>query len=99
MTTKTDFHAIQELQQAYTPAQKGILSQAEITLIRTILEIKDRTDIELQNIRDMAIMLYSQRAHDAADKNETSKSITLMDAMSGICTVIDDEKFARGMPV
>lgn len=48
MTTKTDFHAIMELKEAYRPTQRGIVSGAEAEKIMSTLEIKSRNDIELQ---------------------------------------------------
>lgn len=98
MTTKTDYHSIVELREQYTPAQRGIANVAEITMIREMLEISTRNDIELQNIRDTAVMLYSQWAEGKRD-NDIPAAMTLMDAMSAICGVIDAEKLDRGLPV
>lgn len=52
MTTKTDHHAIMELKKAYIPAKRGVVNVAEEKLIREVLELSSRNDIELQNIRD-----------------------------------------------
>ena len=100
MTTKTDFHAIMELKEAYRPTQRGIVSGAEAEKIMSTLEIKSRNDIELQNVRDMTVMLYS-RWSDAARAKEgcVQEAMELMDAMSAICCVIDQEKFNRGLEV
>lgn len=101
MTTKTDFHAIMELKKEYTPARRGFVSAAEVEKITTTLEIKPRNNIELQNVRDMAVMLYSQWANSEREKagGRSDKSMEYMDAMSAICCVIDEEKFNRGMEV
>mgnify|MGYP001025878393 FL=1 len=100
MTTKTDYHAIRELKETYRPAQRGIVSGAEVEKISAVLEIKSRNDIELQNARDMVVMLYS-RWSDAARAKEgcVQEAMELMDAMSAICCVIDPEKFNRGLEV
>ena len=98
MTTKTDYHAIKELRDKYTPAQRGIANVAEITMIRETLEINARNDIELQNIRDTAVMLYSQWV-EGKRENDIPAAMALMDAMSAICGVIDAEKLDRGLPV
>lgn len=97
MTTKTDFQAIRELQQRFSPTVRGVLSQAEVQLITSILELADRTNIELQNIRDASVAYYGAAADAARD--DASKAMELMDAMSGVCGVIDQEKFRRGMSI
>ena len=101
MTTKTDFHAIMELKKEYTPARCGFVSATEAEKITTTLEIKLRNNIELQNVRDMAVMLYSQWANSEREKTggRSDKSMEYMDAMGAICCVIDEEKFNRGMEV
>ncbi len=98
MTTKTDFHSIRGLKEKYTPEQRGIVKEAEIKMIREALEINTRTNIELQNVRDMTVMLYSKWT-DAAMESDSKKVMELMDAMSAICCVIDQEKWGRGMEV
>lgn len=97
MTTKTDFHAIMELKDRYTPAQRGIVNDSEEELINATLELKSRTNIELQNVRDMVVMLYGKFANH--EGNDVQKVMELMDAMSAICGVIDQNKLERGMAV
>ena len=94
MTTKTDFHSIRDLSERYHPAQRGIVSEAEIKLIQGVLEIDTRTTIELQNVRDMTVMLYGNWT-DAAMENDSKKAMELMDAMSAITCVIDQDLFNR----
>ena len=90
MTTKTDFHAIMELKEAYRPTQRGIVSGAEAEKIMSTLEIKSRNDIELQNVRDMTVMLYSRWSERMREKEVGDSCVMeLMDAMSAICCVID----------
>lgn len=99
MTTKTDFHSIMELKEKYTPAQRGIVSRIETETIQEVLELGQRNNIELQNIRDVAVMLYSRWADTQREKNNTPALMALMDAMSATCFVIDQEKANRGLPV
>lgn len=98
MTTRTDYHAIMELRGKYVPARPGIASAAEIAMIREVLEISARNDIELQNVRDMTVMLYGRWA-DRKRESDIPAAMDLMDAMSAICGVIDAEKLDRGLPV
>ena len=100
MTTKTDYHAIKELKETYTPAQRSIVSGAEVEKISTVLQIKSRNNIELQNVRDMVVMLYGKWSEAMRDKGDrVQETMELMDAMSAICCVIDQEKFNRGLEV
>lgn len=100
MTTKTDYNTIKELKEVYRPAQRGIVNGAEVEQISTVLEIKSRNDIELQNVRDMVVMLYSRWSEAARVKEGcVQETMELMDAMSAICCVIDQEKFNRGLEV
>lgn len=100
MVTKTDFHAIKELKEVYRPAQRGIVNGADAEQIEAVLEIKSRNDIELQNVRDMVVMLYGRWSEAARAKEGcVQETMELMDAMSAICCVIDQEKFNRGMAV
>lgn len=100
MTTKTDFHAIQELREKYTPKVRGIVSGEEAKTIYEVLEIDKRNNIELQNIRDMVVMIYGQwfdksRDQYLEDKKKgvqaVDKSAEYLDAMSAITCVIDNE--------
>ena len=96
MTKDTDYHQLENLRAKYKPETRGVLSQSESDLIKTELELETRTNIELQNVRDMAVMLYGQLM-----QNETQAKtvMELADAMSGITAVIDQEKINRGLPV
>lgn len=102
MTTKTDFHAIQELREKYAPKVRGIVSGEEAKTICEVLEIDKRNNIELQNIRDMVVMIYGQwfdKSRDQYGVQAVDKSAEYLDAMSAITCVIDHEKFKRGMGV
>ena len=97
MTTKPDFDAIQELDAVYSPKTRGVSTADEVATIKTVLGIQHRTNIELQNIRNAVVMLYGQKADSA--KTDVNKCLKIMDAMSAIVQVIDEEKSKRGMPV
>lgn len=99
MTTKTDYHLISDLKSRYTPAQRGIVTAAEVEMIRETLEIGSRNNIELQNVRDMLVMMYGRWADSQQQKDNASATMELMDAMSAITHVIDMEKSKRGLPV
>lgn len=73
MTTKTDFHAIQELREKYAPKVRGIVSGEEAKTICEVLEIDKRNNIELQNIRDMVVMIYGQWFDKSRDQHLEDK--------------------------
>ena len=99
MTTKTDVHAVVDLKKLYTPACPSFVNANEAELIREVLEISARSDIELQNARDMVVMMYGKWADSLRQKDNASTAMQMMDAMSAIIHVIDIEKSKRGMPV
>ena len=101
MTTRTDFQSICALRDTFKPAKRGFINGEEAAQVRTALELDARNDIELQNVRDMSVMLYGQWGDSTRDGDEraTADTMALWDAMSAICAVIDDEKFKRGLAV
>lgn len=99
MTTKTDHQAVMELKQTYVPAERGIVNAAEEKLIREVLELGSRNDIELQNIRDTAVMMYSRWADTLQQANNIGAIVGVIDTMSAVTHVIDMEKIRRGLDV
>lgn len=97
MMDRTDASMLMELKDKFRPAARGVLSASEVGLVEATLQIKARTDVELQNVRDMAVMFWGR----LADPSTGSPAATMdrMDELSGICGVIDMEKSRRGMPV
>ena len=92
MTTKTDFHSIMELKENFKPKERGWIDQEEAAQVKKVLELDGRTDIELQNIRDMAVMLYGQWS-------SSSRADGKYEEMSAICAVVDGMKMRRGLEV
>lgn len=99
---------IQELREKYAPKVRGIVSGEEAKAIYEVLEIDKRNNIELQNIRDMVVMIYGQWFDKSRDQyledkkngvQAVDKSAEYLDAMSAIICVIDYEKFKRGIGV
>lgn len=98
MRTKTNFMAMNGLMDKYTPAVRGIVSDSEAALIREELELETRDDLELNDVRDTAVMLYGQMASEAEKSQGIQAMMELMDAMSAVTAVIDQEKASREMP-
>lgn len=99
MTTKTDFHSIMELKENFKPKERGWIDQEEAAQVKNILELDTRTDIELQNIRDMTVMLYGRWSSSSRENGDYEQMDTYMDAMSAICAVVDGMKMRRGLEV
>lgn len=97
MRTKTNTQAVLELMDKFTPAQYGISSPSEIELIRDILELDGRNDLELTDIRDMAVTLYAQSAQ-ADEKNGVQAVMAKMNAMTAVTAVVDQELCERTEP-
>lgn len=77
----------------WKPKHFGFLSVDEIKYLKDVFKIADRTDNELQNLRDFVVMYYTLKHYE--------KPITRTngDVMSAICGVIDGEKMERGMEI
>ena len=82
MTTKTDFHSIMELKENFKPKERGWIDQKEAAQVKNVLELDARTDIELQNIRDMAVMLYGRWSSSSRENGDYEEMDAYMDAMS-----------------
>ena len=68
---------------------------SEVKKIKEHFQLEKRTDIDLQNFRDFAVMYYG-RTNKGEDDRIDMKS---MDAMSAITGVVDMIKWERGMEV
>lgn len=97
MVTKNDFCSIKELHDQYNPASRGIITAEEMITIKNILELENRTNIELENIRNVVVMLYTQWVENARKEGNSSKAMLELDAMDAICTIVDLLKAERGM--
>ena len=84
----TNYQMLNNLLAMYDPKERGILSADEHQLIQEILELTDRTVIELRNLRDF-VVAHMGRSDDLID----------WDRMSAITHCIDTELFKRGVEV
>lgn len=97
--TKTDFHTVMELKEKFKPARKGVISDAEAAMASSVMELPERTDIEVQNIRDAVVAHYGTAADGAVRSGNSARAMDLMDAMSALTAVVDQEKCRRGLDV
>ena len=85
---KTNYQMLNNLLAMYDPKERGILSDDEHQLIQEMLELTDRTVIELRNLRDFVVS-HMGRSNDLID----------WDRMSAITYCIDTELFQKGAEV
>ena len=90
---KTNFHMLREFK--YSPKNWGFCTSDEIDMIESHFKIKERSDVELQNLRDFVVMYYAHKKEGARDED----FMALSDEMSAITGVIDMNKSSRGMEV
>ena len=95
---KSNFQMCKEIMD-YELKEYGRINQKEVEDIKNIFKIINRTNIELQNLRDFVVMYFSKNVSKYDIVKEKEKVRTMMDKMSAICAVIDEEKWNRGMPV
>lgn len=81
MTTKTDFEELRTLL-SYRPADRHFTSASECSMIAEALELESRSAIELNNVRDMCVLLFTR---DSAGDDEMDR----IAAMQSITAVID----------
>lgn len=75
----------------WTPNKTGWVNEDEIKTINEHFKLKERTDTELQNLRDFIVLYYST--------HKTNRLFIQMDILSALTGVIDIEKVNRGMEV
>ena len=92
----TNFHMLRNFE--YNPKDRGFCTSEEIDMIEQHFMIKDRSDVELQNLRDFVVLFYSSRMSSARD-DDYDAYMKLNDTMSAITGVIDLNKAKRGMAV
>ena len=87
MIVKTNFTMLREFSD-FKPRSFGFLDGNEVERIRNQFQIAERSDLDLQNLRDFVVLYYSKK-----------RDIENADIMSGIVGVIDQEKVNRGLEV
>jgi len=83
----------------YEPENEGFCTAEEVKLIENHFKIKERSDVELQNLRDFIVMWYSRIEDKALEEGRRDDFYKLSDTLSAITGVIDHNKFHRGMEV
>lgn len=93
----TNYQMIREFSD-WTPNKTGWVNEDEIKTINEHFKLKERTDTELQNLRDFIVLYYSTHKTNNEDLTPKEQFIQ-MDILSTLTGVIDIEKVNRGMEV
>jgi hypothetical protein len=84
----TNFTMLRKLLEVYQPKERGITTAEEVQLINETLQLKDRTIIDLRNLRDF-VVAHMGRSEDLGD----------WDKMSAITYCIDHQLVMKGAEV
>lgn len=103
---KTNYQMLSDFE-PFNFQNRGWINRSEKTIIKENFKIAERTDVDLQNLRDFVVMFYSSKVKEEIAFNDSLKekdrksidTFELMDRMSAIVAVIDEEKFNRGLEV
>ena len=87
---RTNFQMIVEFKE-YAPADEHVTSNDEIAKIADHFELAGKSRLDLQNLRDMVVLVYTNWLDDAEKNCEDFRPI--MSAMQSITTVIDHYKY------
>lgn len=79
----------------FKPENRGFINVKEAKQITEHFHIEERSDVELQNLRDFVVMYYTMKL----DRKDTDNYLTQMDIMSAVTYVIDEAKVSRGLEV
>ena len=95
---KTNFHMLRTFE--YNPENYGFCTVDEVKQIEDHFCIKERSDVELQNLRDFVVMYYHDLGHKKlVEEDRNTEYLKIMDTVSAITGVIDHNKWERGMEV
>lgn len=85
---RTNFQMVRDLYW-YEPENSGTTSMSEIKMLREHFGLDEMTKLELQNLRDMVVIMYSNWTREARSKNDWDEFDSKQDAMQSIVAVID----------
>lgn len=77
----------------YKPKTRGCTSVDEINMIKTTLDLEHASDDDVQNYRDMCVLMWEHMFEYDSD------AYGKIDSLQSITGVIDLEKLKRGMEV
>ena len=92
---KTNFQMIMDIRD-YRPETRGITSISEIKMLMNHFGLDKMSLLELQNLRDMVVLMFGEWMQDDRSKGEIDEMMKKSDAMQSITCVIDHFKMKVG---
>lgn len=92
---RTNFQMIMDIRD-YRPETRGITSVSEIRMLMNHFGLDKMSLLELQNLRDMVVLMFTQWMQDDRSKSEIDEMMSKSDAMQSITAVIDNFKIKAG---
>ena len=92
---KTNFQMIMDIRD-YRPETRGFTSISEIKMLMNHFGLDKMSLLELQNLRDMVVLLFREWMQDDRSKGEIDEMMSKSDAMQIITGVIDHFKMRAG---
>lgn len=89
---KTNFQMIVDFKE-YASETAGITSLKEVRQITDHFEIEGKSALDLQNLRDMVVLVYRDWTRVEREKSNWAEFDRLTDAMQSITAVIDYYKY------
>ena len=92
MRTKTNYQVSKEVRAYWDENEivSGILFSKQVLELRAMMEVEERSELELQDLRDFLVCSLGKT--DEYDPKD-------LDCMSACTGVVDQEKSNRGMPI
>lgn len=92
---KTNFQMIMDIRE-YRPETRGFTSISEIKMLMNHFGLDKMSLLELQNLRDMVVLMFREWMQDDRSKGEIDEMMSKSDAMQSITGVIDHFKMRTG---
>lgn len=92
---KTNFQMIMDIRD-YRPETRGFTSISEIRMLMNHFGLDKMSLLELQNLRDMVVLMFREWMQDDRSKGEIDEMMSKSDAMQSITSVIDHFKMRAG---
>lgn len=92
---RTNFQMIMDIRD-YRPETRGFTSIREIRMLMNHFGLDKMSLLELQNLRDMVVLMFTQWMQDDRSKSEIDEMMSKSDAMQSITAVIDNFKIKAG---
>jgi hypothetical protein len=92
---ETNYEIVKEAKRIWELNEKniefGILTPSLVNKLKDICSLSDKSDLELQNLRDFAVMYYGIITSKAREEGDMKKFDLIKDCSSALTFVIDYE--------